>query len=86
LDGFFLLLPTLRDGDVIVAAGNIQRKEVVDMSNELYTEIGYIFVWCMKYIFIPLGVAVTARILADKLHLPLPERQRKKRSFKNRLK
>ena len=65
--GFLSLIPlTHRDGDVIVAAGNIQRKEVVAMSNDLYTNIGYIFIWCVKYIFIPLGVAITARCVTDK--------------------
>jgi hypothetical protein len=83
--GFLSLIPlTYRDGDVIVAAGNIQRKEVVAMSNDLYTNIGYIFVWCVKYIFIPLGVAITARCVTDKLLRPQPDKQRKKRSSKNR--
>jgi len=56
------------------------------MGNELYTNIGFIVVWCIKYIFIPLGVAISARILVDKLLQPRPDRQRKKRSLKNRLK
>ena len=56
------------------------------MSNELYISIGLIVVWCIKYIFIPLGVAVFARIIVDKLLKPQPDRQRKKRSNKNRLK
>ena len=56
------------------------------MSNELYINIGYTVVWCIKYIFIPLGVAVSAGILVDKLLRPQPDRQRKKRSYKNRLK
>jgi hypothetical protein len=59
---------------------------VVDANNELYTTIGYAVVWCMKYIFIPIGVALSARIVADKLLPPQPERQRKKRSNKNRFK
>lgn len=50
------------------------------MSNEFYTNIGYVIVWFIKYIFIPLGVAVSARIIADKLLQSQPERQRKKRS------
>jgi len=54
------------------------------MSNDLYTNIGYIFVWCVKYIFIPLGVAITARCVTDKLLRPQPDKQRKKRSSKNR--
>ena len=55
------------------------------MNNELYTNIGFIVVWCVKYIFIPLGVAISARIFVDKLLHPQPDRQRKKRSNKNRL-
>jgi hypothetical protein len=56
------------------------------MSNALYTNISFTVVWCIKYIFIPLGVAVSARIFVDKLLRPQPDRQRKKRSYKNRLK
>ena len=56
------------------------------MSNVLYTSIGFLVVWCVKYIFIPLGVAVFAKIIVDKLLKPHPERQRKKRSYKNRSK
>lgn len=54
------------------------------MNTDIYTKIGIIFVWCMKFIFIPLGIAISARIIADKLTRSHPERQRKKRSFKNR--
>jgi hypothetical protein len=43
-------------------------------------------VWCVKYMFIPLGIAVLAKIIAEKLIPPQPERQRKKRSNKNRFK
>lgn len=50
------------------------------MSDEFYTNIGLVVVWCVKCIFIPLGVAITARIIVDKLLLPQPDRQRKKRS------
>lgn len=71
--------PSHKDGDVIVAAGNIQGKEVVDMGIDLYTNIGYAFVWCLKFIFIPLGVAIMAKIITDKLLQSQPERQRKKR-------
>jgi hypothetical protein len=56
------------------------------MSNGLYASIGFIVVWCVKYIFIPLGIAISARIFVDKLLLPQPDRQRKKRSYKNRSK
>ena len=56
------------------------------MNNEMYINIGYAVVWCIKYIFIPVGVAFTARVLADKLLRPQPVRQRKKRFNKNRLK
>ena len=50
------------------------------MNNDLYTNIGYTVVWCVKYIFIPIGVSVSARIISDKLLRPQPEKQRKKRS------
>lgn len=76
--GFLPLFPSYEDGDVIVAAGNIQRKEVVDVNKDLYTYIGYAFVWCIRYIFIPIGVAVVGRIIAHKMLQPQPERQRKK--------
>jgi hypothetical protein len=56
------------------------------MSNVLYTNIGFFVVWFIKYIFIPLGVAVLVRVIVDKLLKPHPERQRKKRFNKNRLK
>ncbi|HOJ11543.1 MAG TPA: hypothetical protein PK733_13260 [Clostridiales bacterium] len=54
------------------------------MNNDLYTNIGYIVVWCVKYIIIPIGVSVSAKIIADKLLRPQPEKQRKKRLKKNR--
>ncbi len=79
MNGSFLLIPTHGDGDVIVAAGNTQRKEVVDMENGLYTGIGFAVVWCMKYICIPIGVAVIARVIADRLLRPQPDKQKKKR-------
>jgi hypothetical protein len=50
------------------------------MNNEFYTNIGFTIVLSMKYIFIPLGVAVFARIIAEKLLRPQPKRQKKKRS------
>ena len=62
---------------------------VINMS-EIKTGRGYVYsiqyhiVWCVKYIFIPLGVAITARCIADKLLRPQPDKQRKKRSSKNR--
>ena len=56
------------------------------MNDDLYTNIGFAVVWCMKYIFIPFGVAFSVRILADKLLLLQPLRQRKKRLHKNRFK
>ena len=56
------------------------------MSDDFYTNIGFGFVWCISYIFIPIGVAIAARLIAEKLLPPQPERQRKKRSYKNRLK
>ena len=54
------------------------------MGNDLYVNIGYAVVWCMKYIFIPIGVSVSARLIVDKLLQPQPKRQRKKRLNKNR--
>lgn len=77
--GSFLLIPTHGGGDVIVVAGNIQRKEVVDMENGFYAGIGFAVVWCMKYICIPIGTAVLARIIADRLLRPQPDKQKKKR-------
>jgi hypothetical protein len=55
------------------------------MDNNLYTDIGYAVVCCVKYIFIPIGVSVSARIITDKLLKPQPEKQRTKRFNKNRL-
>jgi hypothetical protein len=82
--GSFLCDPKHKDGDVIVAAGNAQRKEVVAMNKEFYTYIGYAFVLCIKYIFIPIGVAIIGRLLSEKLLPPQPKKrllgaQRKKR-------
>jgi len=45
------------------------------MNNDLYTNIGYTVVWCVKYIIIPIGVSISARIIADKLLQPQPEKQ-----------
>ena len=55
------------------------------MNDDFYTNIGHAVVLCVKYVFIPLGVAITARIIAEKLLRPQPYRQKKKRSSKNRL-
>ena len=74
------------DGDVKVAAGNLQRKEVVGMCNDFYTAFGYIAFWVMKYIAIPIGVGVMIKLITHKILQPQPERQRKKRLDKNRLK
>ena len=74
------MIPTHGDGDVIVAAGNIQRKEVVDVSRDFITDVANAVIWCMRYIFIPFGVAISARIVAEKLLQSQPKRQRKKRS------
>jgi hypothetical protein len=56
------------------------------MDYVLYTSIGFFIVWCAKYVFIPLGVAVLASIIVDKLLKPQPGKQRKKRFNENRLK
>ena len=55
------------------------------MNDYFYTSIGHAVVFCVKFIFIPLGVAVTARVIAEKLLRPQPYRQKKKRPCKNRL-
>jgi len=47
------------------------------MNIKIYADIGYTVVWCIKYIFIPITVAVLARIIADRILRPQPERQRK---------
>ncbi|HHV98957.1 MAG TPA: hypothetical protein GXX36_05880 [Clostridiaceae bacterium] len=53
------------------------------MNTDFYTNIGLAVVWCMESIFIPVGVAVSARIIiAEKLLRSQPKRQRKKRSKK----
>ena len=56
------------------------------MDKDLYTNIGYFVVLCMKYIFIPIVVGVAIRVISGKLLQPQPEKQRKKRSKKNRFK
>jgi hypothetical protein len=56
------------------------------MGNGIYTYIGYIVVWVVKYVIVPIAAAVFARIIADWLLKPQPGRQRKKRSDKNRFK
>jgi hypothetical protein len=50
------------------------------MDNDLYSEIGYIVVLGMKYIFIPIGVGVSIAVIAHKLLQPQPEGQKKRRS------
>lgn len=49
------------------------------MNQDIITNIGATIVWCVKYVFIPFGVAISARIVAEKLLQPHPKRQRKKR-------
>jgi hypothetical protein len=56
------------------------------MNIDIYTKIGFVLVWSIKIIFIPLGIAISARIIAEKILRPQPDRQRKKRSIKNRFK
>jgi hypothetical protein len=60
------------------------RKGVVDMNNDFYTYIGLSVVWIVKYILIPIGVAVLAGIITNRVLKPQPERQKKKRSHKSR--
>ena len=50
------------------------------MDNDLYSNIGYIVVLGMKYIFIPIGVGVSITVIAHKLLRPHPDRQKKRRS------
>jgi len=80
----FLCIPTRKDGDVIVAAWEYAKEGGGWVNNDLYTNIGYAVVWCIKYIFIPIGVSVSARIISERLLQPHPEKQRKKRFKKNR--
>ena len=54
------------------------------MNNDFYTYIGLSVVWIEKYIFIPVGVAVLAGIITNRVLKPQPERQKKKRSHKSR--
>ena len=56
------------------------------MGNDFYTYIGLSVVWILKYIFIPIGVAVLAGIITNRVLHPNPQRQKKKRSYKNRFK
>ncbi|HHW49804.1 MAG TPA: hypothetical protein GXX14_14465 [Clostridiaceae bacterium] len=56
------------------------------MCNDFYTALGYIAFWVMKYVAIPIGVGVIIKLITHKLLQPHPERQRKKRFNKNRLK
>ena len=46
------------------------------MDHDFYSKIGYIVVLGVKYIFIPVVVGVSIRLVTRKL---LPPRQRKKR-------
>ena len=50
------------------------------MDIDLYSEIGYIVILGMKYIFIPIGVGVSIVIIAHKLLRPQPEGQKKRRN------
>ncbi len=75
-----------KDGDVIVAAGIYKGRRWWFMNNDFYHIIGLTVVWCAKYMFIPLGVAIFARVIAEKLLRPQPKGQKKKRFRKNRLK
>ncbi|MHB8061400.1 MAG: hypothetical protein ACYDG2_02015 [Ruminiclostridium sp.] len=55
------------------------------MNKDVYASIGFGLIWCVMYIFVPLGVAITGRLLSEKLLQSQPKRQRKKRLIKNRL-
>lgn len=61
------------------------------MDKGFYITIGYVLIWCIKYIFIPTGVAILGRLFSERLLRPQPKKrqqgaQRKKRLIKNRLK
>ena len=49
------------------------------MGDDFYTVFGYAFVWCIRYIFIPIGVGVAITVVAHKLLQPQPEGQKKRR-------
>jgi len=55
------------------------KRGVVKMEHDFYTGIGYAVVWCLKFIFIPIGVGVSVNYIVGKLLQPQPKRQRKKR-------
>lgn len=61
------------------------RREVVGMKENLYATIGYTVVWIFRYIILPVTIAVLARVIADRLPRPQPERQKKRRTNKTRL-
>lgn len=52
---------------------------MVDFDRDFYANIGYAIVWCVRYIFIPIGVGVSVRLITVKLLQPQPDKQRKKR-------
>lgn len=49
------------------------------MGNDFYTNVGFIVVVCLKYIFIPFGVAFSARLLSERALRLQPKKARKKR-------
>ncbi|HHU90722.1 MAG TPA: hypothetical protein GXZ22_06660 [Clostridiaceae bacterium] len=49
------------------------------MDNDFYTIIGYAVVWCVKYIFVPIVVGITVKLITGKLFQSQPQKQRKKR-------
>lgn len=61
------------------AVGNLQRKGMVELNQNFYATIGYAFVWCMKYIAVPIVVGVAVKAITETLFQPGPDRQRKKR-------
>jgi hypothetical protein len=75
-----LKFPSHGDGDVIVAAGNIQKREVVGMNNELYAGVGFLVIWCVKYILVPIGVIVFASLIVNRLLQTQPDKQKNKRN------
>jgi hypothetical protein len=55
------------------------------MNNDFYTIIGYAFILCIKYIFIPVGVAIIGRLLSEKLLRPQPKKRPQGAQRKNGL-
>ncbi len=57
------------------------------MNNDFYTYIGLTVVWIVKYIFIPVGVAILAGVITNRVLRPQLKDKRKngliRAAFKN---